>query len=212
MFGDILPIPKQYTQELKNLIDMLLKKDANLRPSISEILSIDFVIEKMIEYGYTDESTISPVNKQEAEINFNLLNVKFENLLDDKEKDNNGNNNTNNSNNSSNNKGFNNKLSENNVKQRIKFESNLFKGSNSTTSSTKTKNILGSVRNININSKTKDNKIEIIEHEMYSNEHGDNTLCKNQYSVPDLLSKPNIVETESPEKLSMEESKCLIIV
>ena len=31
---DILPIPKSYSDDLKEMIDMLLKKDANLRPTI----------------------------------------------------------------------------------------------------------------------------------------------------------------------------------
>ena len=44
---DILPIPKSYSEDIKNLVFLLLKKDPNLRPSIDEIFLLDCVKEKI---------------------------------------------------------------------------------------------------------------------------------------------------------------------
>jgi serine/threonine protein kinase len=187
MFGDILPIPKQYSQNLKSLIDLLLKKDANLRPSINEILNIDYVLAKMYEFGYND-SNISPVNKQEAEINFNLLNVKFDNLYDKDE---------------------NSSTSSRTIeKPKIKFESNLFKGVNSCTNSS-TKNYIDSVRSNKYRKLDFINRTEVVEHEVLTEQ--DHTLMKNQLSVPELhKARPGFVECESPDKMSMEESNSFL--
>jgi hypothetical protein len=185
MFADILPIPKQYSQGLKSLVDLLLKKDASLRPSISEILNLDYVKEKMNEYGYGD-SNISPVNRQEAEINFNLLNVKFDGLLADKDE------------NSS-------TSSRSTVeKPKIKFESNLFKGANSCTNSS-TKNYIDSVRSNKYRKLDYISRTEVVEHEVLTEQ--EHSLMKNQLSVPELHKTKPLYENESPDKMSMEESK-----
>jgi hypothetical protein len=81
MNKDILPIPKHYSDDLKNMIDMLLKKNADLRPSIIEILNMEHIVDRMKKHEYLNGTNISPVNKAEAEINYNMLNLNFENLL-----------------------------------------------------------------------------------------------------------------------------------
>jgi hypothetical protein len=48
---DILPIPKCYSEDLRRLVELLLQKDPNLRPNINEIISINFVLEKMRLYN-----------------------------------------------------------------------------------------------------------------------------------------------------------------
>ena len=50
---DILPIPKTYSDDLKNLISKLLCKNPNNRPSIKEVLEYDFIINKMNKFGFT---------------------------------------------------------------------------------------------------------------------------------------------------------------
>lgn len=46
-----LPIPKSYSENLKELLDMLLQKEADQRPSINEILDLKIVRDKFEEYN-----------------------------------------------------------------------------------------------------------------------------------------------------------------
>ena len=126
MNTDILPIPKQYSENLKIMINSLLKKDPSKRPTINEILTIDWVIEKMCKLnliispqeknkkiisplnrnvGYSPSvcSTYSPVNENDK--NFYLFNLRFDNLLkgmQDESEDNSGSNSKSNSENEEN--------------------------------------------------------------------------------------------------------------
>ena len=47
LYCDVLPIPKEYSENLQKLINRLLRKDAAQRPFINEIFQYDFVKEKM---------------------------------------------------------------------------------------------------------------------------------------------------------------------
>jgi hypothetical protein len=56
---DILPLPKFYSEDLRKLVELLLQKDPNQRPNINDILSFNFVAEKMKLYN----CIISPQNE-----------------------------------------------------------------------------------------------------------------------------------------------------
>jgi hypothetical protein len=182
MSQEILPIPKHYSDDLKNMIEVLLKKNASLRPSINDILIQEHISEKMKKYGLTNETNISPVNKNDAEINYNLLNLNFENLL----------------------------ITENDSNIRVntasttKFNSKIFQDSENkfTINSVKNKKI----SNKKIFSSNKDKNLNCSE---FFLEGDSSTLFKNQYSVPELLN-PNksLLITESPSTRSqIQESK-----
>jgi len=47
---DILPIPKTYSEDMKNLVSLLLKKDPNLRPSIEEIFELSYIKERINKF------------------------------------------------------------------------------------------------------------------------------------------------------------------
>ena len=53
---DILPLPKHYSDNLKKIVNLLLKKDPDLRPTTEDILSMDFIIEKMKDLNINQES------------------------------------------------------------------------------------------------------------------------------------------------------------
>ena len=46
------PIPTNYSQSLKALVDQLLQKDQKKRPGIDQVLKFDFMRERMKLYGY----------------------------------------------------------------------------------------------------------------------------------------------------------------
>lgn len=54
-----LPVPRSYSKEIKELVELLLKKDAAHRPSIDEILSLSYVKTKLAEYNM---NTIHNIN------------------------------------------------------------------------------------------------------------------------------------------------------
>ena len=84
---DILPIPKTYSDDLKNLISKLLCKNPNNRPSIKEILEYDFIINKMNKFGFTkryiDWNEINNLdeNINKNDPNYSLFNLRF--VIDD---------------------------------------------------------------------------------------------------------------------------------
>lgn len=51
---DISPIPSNYSDNLKNIVKLLMMKNPEQRPFIRDILEIDFVREKMKELGIED--------------------------------------------------------------------------------------------------------------------------------------------------------------
>lgn len=52
------PIPAHYSQELQNLISMLLNKTASERPSVAQILQMPIVRQKMLEFVSSGGVTI----------------------------------------------------------------------------------------------------------------------------------------------------------
>lgn len=54
LYSEFLPIHKSYSENIKELIDLCLKKDANLRPSITEIYELQIVKEKFEEFKLYD--------------------------------------------------------------------------------------------------------------------------------------------------------------
>ena len=56
--NEVLPIPKSYSENLKDLIDLLLKKDADLRPSITELVELKIVKDKFEEFKLNEESEL----------------------------------------------------------------------------------------------------------------------------------------------------------
>ncbi len=73
LYKDILPIPKSYSENLKVLIDKVLKKDPELRPSITELLELKIVKDKFHEYKCYDK------NKEETASNTPNNNNSFNN-------------------------------------------------------------------------------------------------------------------------------------
>lgn len=61
-----MPIPKGYSDDLKNLVELLLKKDPNLRPSIDDIFELDCVKEKLgkfnLSFSSQDSNDLSSIN------------------------------------------------------------------------------------------------------------------------------------------------------
>lgn len=75
---EILPIPKLYSEELRRLINLFLKKDPNLRPSLDEILE-DENIKKKMKFDAGIFFELSPIQKDTA-FDFsdsNLDNLKY---------------------------------------------------------------------------------------------------------------------------------------
>ena len=83
-----IPISKNYSDELKFLIEKLLNKDPQIRPSIKEVLNFDFVVNKMKKYGFTkiyDEKwNECPNYVTEGELKksptYSLFNLQMDNL------------------------------------------------------------------------------------------------------------------------------------
>ena len=50
MQDDPDPIPTNYNPQLQELVNKLMTKDQKQRPSAAEILKMDYVREKMVEY------------------------------------------------------------------------------------------------------------------------------------------------------------------
>ena len=76
-----MPIPKKYSEDIKKLIDCLLEKNPNVRPSISEIYELSFV-KKMISKFENSEKVMNEfklkfeMNTKETNCkNFNTLNI-----------------------------------------------------------------------------------------------------------------------------------------
>jgi NIMA (never in mitosis gene a)-related kinase len=57
------PIPACYSKELQNLISALLNKNAQERPSVSQILQMPIVRQKMIEFVNSGGMTIGAPNR-----------------------------------------------------------------------------------------------------------------------------------------------------
>jgi hypothetical protein len=211
--NDILPIPKLYSDDMKILVENLLKKDANIRPSIHEILSLEGIITKTsqleLQMNNYDSYNNSP-NPNEIEINNNnFFNLKFDNLL------------TNNDNNIDLNKDENNnsiqtdiEYNQENNTSRIKmnFQSKIFQKDSRPVHKKYSpsygindfNNILQSIKNGN-KSNQENKHLKVPNSEL--------SLNKNQFSYPELLSKKNnnvniTGNGNSPsEKLSTEDSK-----
>jgi NIMA (never in mitosis gene a)-related kinase len=83
---EILPIPKSYSDDLKFLINKLLCKEPNGRPSIKELLQYDFIVSKMKKFGFTNyyenwnecEDTNIPINENSP--NYSLFNLGYGDL------------------------------------------------------------------------------------------------------------------------------------
>lgn len=78
LYTEFLPIPKSYSENIKELIDLCLKKDANLRPSITEIYELQIVKEKFEEFKLYDipEQYSTPKVSPEKFENNNANNMK----------------------------------------------------------------------------------------------------------------------------------------
>ena len=63
---DIPPIPSFYSENLRNLIKLLLNKDMNARPTVGEILSYPFVKDKIL----LNKAKITAINSQKKKVVF----------------------------------------------------------------------------------------------------------------------------------------------
>ena len=92
---NFIPISKNYSDELQFLIEKLLNKDPQNRPSIKEVLNFDFVVNKMKKYGFTkiyDEKwNECPNYVTEGELKksptYSLFNLQMDNLNKYQEKE-----------------------------------------------------------------------------------------------------------------------------
>ena len=77
---DAAELPTHYSQELRNLVNMLMKKDQNERPFIREILEMECVVSKCQELGIMDIDFNTPKNiKQNSQNEYgtnNSLNIQ----------------------------------------------------------------------------------------------------------------------------------------
>lgn len=249
---DILPIPKSYSEELKKLVELLLKKDPNMRPSIEEILEFEYVAEKMNQFNFNfspkSESSSSPHHPSTNNTTSNTIT-----LLNNLNSLNSLNNNTNSTNVSSNfnsinnysspvhieseananlfNLGFGNLLNEINEVDEEHNVNSISMSPKALQSDTPKKIVVqrshkkyspsyavGDMNEImkHLNIPIHNGNIEeIMEDEerkweenviVLENEGGLSKYSKNQFSVPEL-NKKVMLSVDSPEKLSMEESK-----
>lgn len=235
MHEEILPIPKHYSSDLKNLVDLLLKKNANLRPSIDEILSFDFIVEKLKQFNinpcngmcYKSQNSMT---SQQGEENAKLFSVKLEDL-----QSHNTNSNQINrqmsihslqeddySSPTSNNRNKSQQL----VSPEMKFNSKIFQKEQNSNISTKEPSNFNIKLNSNYQKKyspsygindmqsilkeLKITELDNMDSEQQTEQENEkiNKYAKNQRSDPELLNK-NYQLYESPEKnsqISMEES------
>jgi hypothetical protein len=72
---EVLPIPKYYSENMKEMVSLLLKKDPNSRPSIEEIFQMEFIQNKIKLYNFEDELEAYNENKKiEYQMNSNKKN------------------------------------------------------------------------------------------------------------------------------------------
>jgi hypothetical protein len=191
--ADILPIPKHYSQDMKTMVESLLKKDPNLRPSVCEILSLPHIIEKMkkLEFTYDSNHSSSPVSSSgDFEVNYNIGNNKLNNIVNDNSliileelKPT-----------------FSEQLNIND-NGNIKFSSKIFNDSN--------KNLLNSNTKLNANL-SNNNSISSNNSTNLTKAPLPAQLNKNQFSFPELRTSKESgysLLNISPDKLSIEESK-----
>lgn len=57
------PIPTNYSQSLKSLVEQLLQKDQKKRPGIDQVLKFDYMRERMKLYGYDIEAHHAEIAK-----------------------------------------------------------------------------------------------------------------------------------------------------
>jgi serine/threonine protein kinase len=76
---DAAELPTHYSRELRNIVNILMKKDQNERPLIREILEMECVIQKCKELGIMDFDSNTPKNKQNSQNDYgtnNSLNIQ----------------------------------------------------------------------------------------------------------------------------------------
>lgn len=72
---NILPIPKSYSDNLHEITEMLLSKEADLRPSVNELLEMEIVKEKFEEYRIYETEASLNYNSSSSNLNNTTANT-----------------------------------------------------------------------------------------------------------------------------------------
>ena len=68
-----MPIPKKYSQDMNQLIENLLEKNPNIRPSIIDILNEDYIKKNIAKYIINDTKFKQKIDENTIPIKIIIL-------------------------------------------------------------------------------------------------------------------------------------------